>query len=778
MLWDPADWSVSSPTPEWLFDIFCRMHGISKDERKNYYLTPNLTSTGTKTFVVNENVKTMKLKLVATDIDIDSDNDNGLAMPDENSDEEKLEDEPDHPGKAIAINGLDRDKDAVPDFADGYNIDHGEDDQSDSDNGDEDQSGSDNGDGDQSGTDKSHDFVPVVLKFSDSIPLNEATVKFKCRDLSDPDKVSREGDGSAEKPYKYSIDDGGRVRLWRKNGSEAREKAQVPSGDAILHNTEVRLDKLDTDGDRRVELYLEGLAGSSSLGDINIKAEVDPDGPDGAAPYLCQDSIKATVFYVESVHPQASDFEDGEEGKVMISTEQDDKYYTKQDTTKAGKPAQTSDGEVTISAYIKPKPPEDYSGVTTYFEVTDPDDLSHYEGKSSPGKPNKQGDKNPNDNHDGPLGMSGPTEIQYDGYQASALSDLSAPVELSTIDSNEYAVAETTLNITDHCSGDNYQVRATLRNPVPSGETDICWPFDTLSGTTPQAPKVKSGVRQSAKLVAWKRIYIEQDNMYKEGCTVTAAKGTDTDNNDDTLSVDSSDDFSGGDDVVIFWQGGKHNTQVVDTGSGSVTVRDLPMDVPQWAGIRPKKEPATYQLDLSALPEAFGESPDGSDGGTFVEFDFKTLSSGSDKIPKYAELPTPEPPIKPDGETENFSEYWYDNSGDKTNCMQLVAANVLNPPEVTGWSESDSNSNIAIIAVSEQSSPQSKRLACAHELGHLVGGLGVADNLHVDLADGKKHPDHMDAGTCIMDYDKNASDGYIEFCIKCCTDVRDASDPK
>ena len=480
LLWDPAGWSVSSPTPEWLFDIFCNMHGISKDERKNYYLTPNLTSTGTKTFVVNENVKTMKLKLVATDIDIDSDNDNGLAMPDENSDEEKLEDEPDHPGKAIAINGLDRDKDAVPDFADGYNIDHGEDDQSDSDNGDEDQSGSDNGDGDQSGTDKSHDFVPVVLKFSDSIPLNEATVKFKCRDLSDPDKVSREGDGSAEKPYKYSIDDGGRVRLWRKNGSEAREKAQVPSGDAILHNTEVRLDKLDTDGDRRVELYLEGLAGSSSLGDINIKAEVDPDGPDGSAPYLCQDSIKATVFYVDSVHPQASDFEDGEEGKVMISTEQDDKYYTKQDTTKAGKPAQTSDGEVTISAYIKPKPPEDYSGVTTYFEVTDPDDLSHYEGKSSPGDPSEPGDEKPNDNRDLNKRMFDPAETDsgetnYGGYQVYALSDLSAPVELSTIDSSECAVAETTLNITDHCSGDNYQVRATLRNPQDS-------PFDTLSG--------------------------------------------------------------------------------------------------------------------------------------------------------------------------------------------------------------------------------------------------------------------------------------------------------
>ena len=70
LLWDPADWSVSSPTPEWLFDIFCNMHGISKDERKNYYLTPNLTSTGTKTFVVNDREETMKLDLVSRDLDV------------------------------------------------------------------------------------------------------------------------------------------------------------------------------------------------------------------------------------------------------------------------------------------------------------------------------------------------------------------------------------------------------------------------------------------------------------------------------------------------------------------------------------------------------------------------------------------------------------------------------------------------------------------------------------------------------------------------------------
>ena len=99
LLWDPAGWSVSSPTPEWLFDMFCRMHGISKDERKNYYLTPNLTSTGTKTFVVNDREETMKLNLVAADIDVDSDNENGLEG---SPAEEEVEEE--SPGKLILVN--------------------------------------------------------------------------------------------------------------------------------------------------------------------------------------------------------------------------------------------------------------------------------------------------------------------------------------------------------------------------------------------------------------------------------------------------------------------------------------------------------------------------------------------------------------------------------------------------------------------------------------------------------------------------------------------------
>ena len=58
-------------------------------------------------------------------------------------------------------------------------------------------------------------------------------------------------------------------------------------------------------------------------------------------------------------------------GKVMISTKQDaDKttaYHTTAITTLDGRRAQHSDAQVTVSAYIKPVPPEGFPMPTVYF---------------------------------------------------------------------------------------------------------------------------------------------------------------------------------------------------------------------------------------------------------------------------------------------------------------------------------------------------------------------------------------------------------------------------
>ena len=147
--------------------------------------------------------------VIGVDLDIDSDNNNGFSDPDRNAVEEALEDEPGHPGKALAINHLDLDKDGIPDFADGFDIEF---------------------DGvSQAAANASHDFVPVIFEFSEGIDTNAATVIFRGDYLSNPaTDVERTGGGTNGNPYVYSIVGDGRVRLWHgKNGSDSRLKSAI-----------------------------------------------------------------------------------------------------------------------------------------------------------------------------------------------------------------------------------------------------------------------------------------------------------------------------------------------------------------------------------------------------------------------------------------------------------------------------------------------------------------------------------------------------------------------
>jgi hypothetical protein len=183
--------------------------------------------------------------------------------------------------------------------------------------------------------------------------------------------------------------------------------------------------------------------------------------------YIAEDQVKATVFGVDSVHPIRSDFATDQEGKVLISAKHGGGFHTTAITTRAGTAAQTVGTNVTISAYVLPLPPAGYTNLTVYFEVTDPDDLSHYEGKTVPGTPTVQGDENPNDNRDPAKRMTTGTGADYTLYQTRCLTagGRSARVEPATIAGTDRAVAETTLQITSQFSGDNYQVRATMQKP-------------------------------------------------------------------------------------------------------------------------------------------------------------------------------------------------------------------------------------------------------------------------------------------------------------------------
>lgn len=253
------------------------------------------------------------------------------------------------------------------------------------------------------------------------------------------------------------------------------------------------------------------------------------------------DRIKATVFDVDNVHPHNADFASGGEGKILISALHGGGYYT---------PYQTTNALVRVAASVKPVPIDEYPNLRVYFEVTDPDDLSHYEGKTVPGTSHVQGDNNPNDNRDPDRRMTTGTGQDYAKYQVDCLGSSRSSALVVT---NQTAIAETVLQITNRYAGDNYQVRATLQKPHNQE------PFDTRTSWTTNQAYTVSSISESATMIAWKRVYVEQDSMYSLGATLTADAAAGATN----LTVDAVSDFKAGDPVAVFWKTGGHHAQIV-----------------------------------------------------------------------------------------------------------------------------------------------------------------------------------------------------------------------
>jgi hypothetical protein len=764
------------------------------------------TGSGGTTVIKYERAATAdKTGAQGIDLDIDEDNKHGMADPDHN--EELLEDASDWPGKALAINELDTDHDGVPDFADGYDITFGS--------------------ASQSAANASRPFVPVILTIPDNITDSSATVTFD-GPLSDPaSDVSRSGGGTAASPYVYAITGGGKVRLWNMNGDQARKKAAIgpgtSAGNAVKKNTPIQVTDLGMNAQRQVHFYLEALAASSSLGDIVIKVTLNP----GTTSQGSSDSIRATVFAIEAVHPIADDFHapttppttppaapatPDKVGAVLISTKQDtDKdtaYYTKKITTKAGKRAQSSDHHcVTISAYVTPVPPKNYPNLKVYFEVTDPDDLSHYEGKTvgaygvlSNPDPTQQGDTNPNDNRDPNKQMLWPSSGAPSGYltfQNKCLtarsSDVDAPV---TINSTTRAVAETTLNITEQYSGDNYQVRATMQDPGADGATGAY--FDTRSGMTAGSTVVSSSIKASETLIAWKRLYYEQDEMLTDDSSVTVL-AIDVRNGVQYAAIDKGGLFRPGDQVVLMGQDGRFNT-TVDTAGTVPPIMRAGNIIRQGYGFCNVICPAGVQAvtaymgiqklnaandctatDTSTLPKAYGSVPDGSDGGAFIEFqkiaepaNVAASTQRSESVPNYKAF---QEHVALFGSNPlDFAQYWFDMRTEVANNVLQLLGMTTDPDQV--WKEGVSFAGVyssGHCIVFHQYCANNSGEVAGHEIGHRNDIL-KANSAHVDQ-DNNNWMAHDSSGnnagqSCKMTYFQTTG----EFCVPCLFALRDRAD--
>ncbi len=206
------------------------------------------------------------IHVVAVDIDIDSDNSNGLDVPDRSTTEEQLEDTYKVTGKRIRINSDDVDRDGIPDFVDGFDLDGLPDWELTSDADDDQVSGSD-----QLG------FVPIVIDLPAPIDPERALLRFVYSD-SDPANASLSADGARQ------VELGG-LRLWTvdetypRNPHTANDQDNpghfVASQEVTGPSRHYSVAQL-TGGNvaNQFTLYVEGIA----AGKYGLAIQVDPDG--------------------------------------------------------------------------------------------------------------------------------------------------------------------------------------------------------------------------------------------------------------------------------------------------------------------------------------------------------------------------------------------------------------------------------------------------------------------------------------------------------------------
>ncbi len=214
------------------------------------------------------------------DLDIDSDNNNGYGPPDRTGEEDVAEDqnggEPPATGKFVRPNLDDTDQDGIPDYADGFNWDGVP--------------------GSEDDTTANEQFVPIVLEAPDRIDPESVMVQL-VYDAAPPSQVQRSGEAP-----NYAYQPGaGHLRLWLKDGSEARNGARIQDGGDWVSTDPLTAAQLGFDsGGGPVTLYLEAVAISSALADQRIRLLIDPDGGEGPENWEeYQDAVRCTLFEVD-----------------------------------------------------------------------------------------------------------------------------------------------------------------------------------------------------------------------------------------------------------------------------------------------------------------------------------------------------------------------------------------------------------------------------------------------------------------------------------------------
>ncbi|MCX7806413.1 MAG: hypothetical protein N3A38_14695 [Planctomycetota bacterium] len=203
------------------------------------------------------------------DLDVDSDNNNGYDLPSRTSAEEDVEDvenDDARPGKVIIVGNGDSDKDGFPDYADGFNA------------------------FDVTAKDDSSPgskFAPLVLEINGWARINESKIVVEY-DASDPAAM----EPGFDEPFALP---GGRLRLWKKDGSDSRNKAPVWDGGDYVAPGEYSPAELGA-GTGPVVLYVEAVRESEKTADLPIRVRMKLDG---TSVVLCEAAVRVTAAKLE-----------------------------------------------------------------------------------------------------------------------------------------------------------------------------------------------------------------------------------------------------------------------------------------------------------------------------------------------------------------------------------------------------------------------------------------------------------------------------------------------
>ena len=178
-----------------------------------------------------------------------------------------------------------------------------------------------------------------------------------------------------------------------------------------------------------------------------------------------------------------------------------------------------------------------------------------------------------------------------------------------------------------------------------------------------------------------------------------------------------------------------------------------------------------YECDVSALQEAYGALPEGTDGGVFVEFE--PISEGSGLVPWKTGNDI-------QGVIYGWQKLWFHGAG-KPNTICMVGAGY--DSRWAGYCDAAWDVQFNILERGADAGTTD------HETGHQFLGKPGTDELHVKAGNPLKDlwcHEGPDTQYCIMGYDRLDTPGSIyEFCAhpsqqSLChhlRNVRDKADP-